>query len=223
MTSSEQVPGSPRLPDGRPITVEQARKIAQDAGLIPGDPSPTPPLAPPQAEQRIGEAIFGPGYVGPATAEAKDDDPYAPTTWGSFDEEVVTSSGQKCRVRKLDFQAIIESGMVDKLNTLQGVVDKNIRKGEGRPPVDPLKMLQDKRTTKQMTLLIDNVVCMVVTAPKVEMPPEDFGDRKQGVVYADTIGLLDKMDIFNHTMGDLTKLTSFRGESSESTGGVADE
>lgn len=181
----------------------------------------SPALVSPQAEQRMGEAIYGPGYTGPATAEAKAD-PYAPTTWGNYDEELTVSSGQKCRVRKLDFQDVLEAGMLDKLNTLQGVVDKQVKKGEGQPPVDPMKLLKDKRTGAQFSELIDNVTVMCVTQPKLEHAPANVKDRKPGVVYVDTVGLVDKMEIFEHSLGELNKLATFRGGSNESPERVAD-
>lgn len=149
-------------------------------------------------------------------------DPYAPTTWGSYDEELTVSSGQKCRVRKLDFADVMDAGLLDKLNTLQGVVEKHTKKAEGLPPVDPLKMLGDKRTSKQFATLIDDVVVMCVTAPKLEKPPSDFAKRKPGVVYVDTVGLVDKMEIFGHSLGDITALESFRGDAGKPAERVAD-
>lgn len=155
--------------------------------------------------------------------EQHDYDPYAPTTWGKYDEELTVSSGQRCRVRKLDFQDVLEAGMLDKMNTLQGVVDKNVKKAEGSPPMDPLKLLKDKRTTGQFRDLINDVVVMVVTAPKLAKPPEDFAKRKPGVVYVDTVGLVDKMDIFTHAIGDLSALERFRFGAKQSGERLADE
>lgn len=139
-------------------------------------------------------------------------DRYAATQWGTFDQEFEVPSGQLCRVRKLDFADVMGSGLMDKLNTLQGVVDKQVRKGEGQPPVDPMKMMTDRRTAVQFASLLNQVTCMVVTAPHVEMPPDDKAKREDGVIYADTVGLADKMAIFQFAMGDLGKLESFRGE-----------
>lgn len=149
-------------------------------------------------------------------------DPYAPTTWGSYDEELTVSSGQKCRVRKLDFEDVMDAGLLDKLNTLQGVVEKHTKKAEGQPPIDPMKMLGDKRTTKQFSTLINDVVVMCVTAPKLEKPPADFAKRKPGVVYVDTVGLVDKMEIFGHALGDLNALESFRFGAVQPADSVAD-
>lgn len=142
--------------------------------------------------------------------------PYAPTAWGSYDDELVCPSGQKCRVKKLDFTDVMASGMMDQLNTLSGVVDKHAKKADGQPPIDAYKMMTDKRTAGQMKTLIDEVVCMVVTAPMVEMPPEDFTKRVVGVVYSDTIGILDKMRIFEVAMGDLSELEKFRSGTDKS-------
>lgn len=142
-------------------------------------------------------------------------DRYAPTAWGTFDQEFNVPSGQLCRVRKLDFADVMGSGLMDKLNTLQGVVDKNVRKGEGQPPVDPMKMMTDRRTAVQFASLLNQVTCLVVTEPHVEMPPEKKDQRVDGVIYADTVGLADKMAIFQFAMGDLGKLESFRSGADE--------
>lgn len=149
-------------------------------------------------------------------------DPYAPTSWGTYDEELKVSSGQRCRVRKLDFGDVMEAGLLDKLNTLQGVVDKSVKKAEGQPPVDPMKLLADKRTARQFSRLIDDVVVMCVTAPKLVIPPADFAKRKDGVVYTDTVGLVDKMEIFGHALGDITALESFRFGAVQPADSVAD-
>lgn len=154
---------------------------------------------------------------------APSQDPYAPTAWGQYDEELTVSSGQRCRVRKLDFGDVMDAGMLDKLNTLQGVVDKHVKKSEGAPPTDPMKLLADKRTSRQFSQLIDDVVVMVVTAPKLKKPPSDYAKREPGVVYVDTVGLVDKMEIFGHAMGDLDAIAKFRRGASEPAERVADE
>lgn len=147
------------------------------------------------------------------TSSVTDQNRYAPTSWGVYDEEMTVPTGQICRVRKLDLPDVMASGMMDQLNTLQGVVDKNVRKSSGQPPAtDPMKLLSDRRTAKQMAELMNQVVCLVVTAPIVEMPPEKREDRVDGVIYADTVHMLDKIEIFAKAMGDLEELGSFRGE-----------
>lgn len=158
----------------------------------------------------------------PAAPSQAPADPYAPTAWGQYDEELTVPSGQRCRVRKLDFADVMEAGLLDKLNTLQGVVDKHIKKGEGAPPTDPMKLLKDKRTSQQFSSLIDDVVIMCVTQPPLTKAPGAYKDRKPGVVYVDTVGLMDKMEIFEHALGELNKLASFRGGADESAERVAD-
>ena len=162
-------------------------------------------------------------HTTPALPSQEQADPYAPTAWGQYDEELTVSSGQRCRVKKLDFADVMDAGLLDKLNTLQGVVEKHTKKGEGAPPVDPMKMLSDKRTSKQFSTLIDDVVIMCVTAPKLEKPPAKVADRKAGVVYVDTVGLVDKMEIFQHALGDVEAMSNFRGGASKSAERVADD
>lgn len=161
-------------------------------------------------------------YTDPQAEANAPADPYAPTAWGQYDEELTVSSGQRCRVKKLDFSDVMDAGLLDKLNTLQGVVEKHTKKAEGQPPVDPMKMLSDKRTSKQFSTLIDDVVIMCVTAPKLERPPAKVADRKAGVVYVDTVGLVDKMEIFQHALGDVEAMSRFRGGAAEPVQRMAD-
>jgi hypothetical protein len=48
------------------------------------------------------------------------------------------------------------------------------------------------------------------------MPPEDNDDRLLGVVYADTVGMMDKMEIFSYAMADMGAMESFRGGTNKS-------
>lgn len=156
-------------------------------------------------------------------------DPYAPTTWGQVDREFRTPSGQLCRIKNLDLPDLMGSGMLDRLNTLQGVVDKNVRKGQGQPPVDPMKMLADKRTGRQFAELVDQLTCVIVTAPKVYPVPDPNAKREQdreriaGRVYVDTINLVDKVEIFNAALAGLRELEPFRGGQQESAERLEDE
>lgn len=161
--------------------------------------------------------------VAPPDPSSSQADAYAPTSWGNYDREITVPSGQKCRVRNLDFTDVMGAGLLDKLNTLQGVVDKHAKKAEGQPPIDPMKLMKDKRTVVQFSEMIDQVVCMVVTAPTVVMQPAKREDRAQGVVYADTVPLADKMEIFQEAMGAMKDLESFRGGSGQSGERVAHE
>lgn len=150
-------------------------------------------------------------------------DPYAPTAWGNYDEEKTMPSGQKCRVRKLGFEDFLDAGLLDSMNTLQGVVDKNVRKGSGQPPVDPIKLMKDKRTSSNMTGIINKVVIMSVTAPKIFPAPAEFKDREVGKVYVDTVGMMDKLEIFSLAVGEMNALEEFRQKAGESTQRMADE
>lgn len=178
----------------------------------------------PVSEQVSGSYEFKQPRVETPPTPPPPQDPYAPTAWGQYDEEFRVPSGQKCRVRKLDINDMLTSSFIDELSTLEGVVDKHVRRGQGQPPIaDPVKLLQDKRTSRQMAGLVSQVVCLVVTAPKVEMPPESWGDRLEGVVYADTISFQDKIAIFEKAMGEVRSLETFRSQSEQLAERLADE
>jgi hypothetical protein len=156
----------------------------------------TPRLAPPAPPQEA----------------AGNKDPYAPTAWATFDREFVTPSGQRCRIKKLGLTELVESGLQDKLNTLQGVVNKKMGTAKGAPPkaVDPQALLKDKNTMSNFMGLVDDILVLTVTAPHIEYVPDNPGLRKPGVVYVDMVDLMDKVAIFNESVGGLQALAAFR-------------
>ena len=146
--------------------------------------------------------------------EAGNKDPYAPTAWATIDEEFIAPSGQRCRLKKLGLTELVKSGLVNQLNTLAGVVDKKVNKAKGAPPkdIDPMKMLKDERTMDNFLVIVDKVLVLSVTAPHIYEVPDEGTERDPGRVYTDMVDLMDKVAIFEKSVGGLSALAAFRGQ-----------
>lgn len=160
---------------------------------------------------------------------------YAPTTWGGTAyTELETPSGQLCLVRKLQPMDLVAGEVLGQTNFLAEIVQAEITRAKAGPQ-DHRKPAQDQKsddtnklvealekavsTPDGLDSMIDAVVVKTVVEPSIEIPPKDYTDRKEGVVYVDTINFGDKMFIFNWAMSGLDKLKRFR---SEPTGDVED-
>lgn len=146
---------------------------------------PTPP-APPQAR--------------PATE-----------VWGQVTEyDFTCPSGATCRLRKLSPERLVETGLLDKLTRLPGFAQELIEKSEGQPPAKP----QDEMTViKDVLVLMQDLLPMIVAQPTIHKDPESDADREVGEIYVSSIDLADRMAILNQATGGVTKLDAFREES----------
>lgn len=170
-----------------------------------------------QAEQRLGEAIFGAGYVAPSPVPSSQD-PYLVTAWGSNEEDYRTPSGQLCRLRKLVPEDLLELGILDEVSRLPGLVQAGpIRQGEGQPPTDPekemLDLLRDPDKARAMMGVIDKLVAYAVVKPNLKTVPPEGEERKPGQVYTDMVGFGDKVAIMEYVLSGVRKLDSFRAGS----------
>lgn len=167
-------------------------------------------------EQRMGEAMFGQGYVAPTPAPASQD-PYAVTAWGSNEEDFVAPSGQRCRLRKLDPKDLLEIGILDEVSRLPGLVQSGpIAQAQGKPPTTNeqtmLELLRDPKKFESLMGLMDKLVAYAVVRPNVKVWG-GTSDREPGQVYTDMIQLGDRYAIMEHVMGAVAKLDSFRNRS----------
>lgn len=166
------------------------------------------------------------GFLRPAPAEAGDEptftgqpmdtgenrkskDPYAPTAWAQSEYDFVTPSGQRCLLRPLDQQALLQAGILDKATRLPGIVaDEVIAKAEGQPP--KLNKIPNAEQLGDLFGIVDIIVTMAVVKPEILPVPTDGGQRVQGAVYVDSIRLSDRMAIMEEALGEVKKLDSFR-------------
>jgi hypothetical protein len=165
--------------------------------------------------------------------------------WGSAELtiDLPVPSGAICQVRRPGIAGLIKAGILDSLDALTGIVqtDHVERVKEGKDPEvtrEQMKALsQDKEGLLRALDLTDRVVEYVVLQPNVFRPivrnPDSSpklmdgketdlqdGQRVQGTIYTDSIGLEDKMYIFQFVVGGVTDLETFRSEFAETLGGL---
>lgn len=162
------------------------------------------------------------------------DNKYAPTTWGQSAEELKVPSGQRCLARRPDTAALAKDGLLHKLDSLTATVhNKHVsRKAKGgKNSAKSQQMTEDialaqlaKDPDKLAELLdaVDKIVILTVIEPPLQLPPDNWHDREDGVVYVDTIDLEDKMYLTNFAVGGTRDVAKFRGEFNERVERLAD-
>lgn len=159
-----------------------------------------------------------------AAMAAPVDAKYAPTTWGgggNAPHDLTVPSGQVCLVRRPGLDALMAEGLLGDLDSLTQIVNsKHIERVNGKDSVNAASMLKDAKSVENVLHLVNKVVCATVIQPPVFMPPNDVTLRKQGVVYADSIDINDKMFIFQYVLGGTADLERFRQQSEDALGGV---
>lgn len=159
----------------------------------------------------------------------QDDSKYQPTAWGSGPEaasgpeDLTLPSGQLVLARKPGLQQLMVEGVLHKMDNLTALVDKkHIKKGKtgGPEAINVQSLLEDQKSLANVLHTVDRVVCAVVLKPKVQMAPNDITRRVNGAIYTDTVGLEDKMFIFNWALGGSADIERFRRESAEVVGSV---
>lgn len=165
----------------------------------------------------------------PVSAPEPADSKYAPNTWLSSGagglEDLVVPSGQTCLVRRPGLEGLLKAGVLRNLDTLSAIVDqKHLKKtAKGAPPkVNVSSLMSDEKALSDIMLAVDKVVSFCVVKPEVHLTPDDETRRKPGLVYADMVGIEDKMFIFNYVVGGTRDLETFRAGLDESLGSVAD-
>lgn len=136
--------------------------------------------------------------------------------------ELELPSGETCLVVRPGVQGLIGAGILDSLDTLTGLVQSELI--DSKDPRNAQKAVKALAENPQDLLkamdLVDKVVCYVVKAPEVLMPPADASERDAEALYADEVDLDDKMFIFQFVVGGTRDIEQFRKESQELLGGV---
>lgn len=168
------------------------------------------------------------------------DNKYAPTTWG---QEVLRDlempSGQLCQIRPPGMQALIAAGVLESADTLTSLIDekhlkrvaptrKNAKGPQGQAlkpgdveAVDSRGLMQDPENLVKIFTLVDKVTVHMVVQPNVQPVPEPGAVREEGVIYVDMVDFLDKMYIFQYSIGSDSNLEQFRSEFASSLGSLA--
>lgn len=173
--------------------------------------------------------------------------PTSASSWSSKTPTVDLElpSGNVARVRRVGPEVFLRQGILP--DSVTALVEKNVRKKQGKRPLDASAILQDKEQIGQMLEMLDRVLVYSVIEPKVLMPPScsvcgeddvvsakmhedkdrpDFhvfqpNPRLEDALYADVVDLDDKLFIMNFCVGGTRDIERFRRELGESVGSLS--
>lgn len=154
-------------------------------------------------------------------------DPYAPKQWGQL-QDFTCPSGQRCALRPLDLNELLQLGLLEKLNMLTGTTEEVVRTAQGQPPVNVQKILEDPKQVVTLMEVIDKTLVTVVAKPALLSATDEngkipFDKRVPGAVYVDSVGVADRMAIFQHVMRGVEEMQPFREGPSEPGRSVASQ
>jgi hypothetical protein len=165
---------------------------------------------------------------------------YSAPAWGKspfFDLELPSGGVVQCKL--IDLQVIVAADMIDEFDKLAPTADEKVVKpASGKRPADrqakkPTKKERAQEEAKALreffakdnidalTTMMSRVLPLVIVQPAVETSVRKVGDvwetippqdRKDGMIYVDTVPLADQMAILQATMEgmDMDGLQQFR-------------
>lgn len=167
-------------------------------------------------------------------AERADEATYNNGAWGqqasAVEFDIITPSGQRCRVKKMSVEALVFNGSIDDLDAISQLVQsKYIAPRKGAPELskedvakkqarDGMKMLSDPNMKKAFAM-VDKIVCEVVVAPDVKLRQEGV-EAVPGQIYVDMIDIGDRFYIFSAVMSGMEEAATFRAEPSEAVADI---
>lgn len=127
--------------------------------------------------------------------------------------ELELPSGNICLVERMGVRGLIKAGLMDSLDSLTGLVQKELIDSQDpkKQAQAALQLAEDPAKLQEGIDLIDRVICHVVKAPEVHMPPKE-GERDPEKLYADDVDDDDKTFIFNFVVGGTRDIEQFRQE-----------
>lgn len=153
-------------------------------------------------------------------------DPYAVTSWGPNAKEpfdVVTPSGQRCLVRKLEMDDILSSGILNDLDSFTAALVAEETPSSEVDPKEMMKLFADKEKFGKMVETMDKVLVLTVLRPTILPVPAEGVSRETGKAYVDQVNFMDKMAIFSQVFDGLSGMGEFREEQEAGVGTVANE
>jgi hypothetical protein len=167
-------------------------------------------------------------------------------------KEFTLPSGNKCRVRELELDDVMDLGLLDKFDSLSATVqEEHIERVQGKKAKRKASSEQDdkkafrtmmsdpeKREDMKNIITMVTVACVVepklhdpwVNDPNSATPKNPMGrrlleknERDPQKAYVDYVNFVDKLEIFHEVFGGMERLQQFREEADESVGDLADE
>lgn len=163
---------------------------------------------------------------------------YDATAWGgSTLTDLEVPSGQLCQVKKPNPRQLIAMKILDSFDQLSNLVDSKVKRVKGTPKPPSLneadvQAVFSRNPEKIVELLetCDKVTEYMVVQPNVRRPVKlvdgqevelSLEEREEGTVYTDQIDDIDKMFIFQYSVGGSADLATFREQIGQSTDSLA--
>jgi hypothetical protein len=135
--------------------------------------------------------------------------------------EFTCPSGEKCLLRPLSPERLLEAGILDKVTRLEGLADQLAQQAEGQPPAAP--KMPGREELGNLLETINTLVPLAVLEPVV-VPDFDpslerddnnvasipDSDLPAGMVRVSWIDLADRMAIMTESLSSISALDNFR-------------
>lgn len=156
-------------------------------------------------------------------------------------EEVPLPSGKVCLANRIGMVAFLQQGAIP--DYLTPIVQRVIREKRYLPPEEEKALATDPVAALKTQEMLDRALIMTVVEPKVHMPPgcetcgmwlnfndddrhnrksekfdHDFiqEERDDSLLYTDEVDMVDKLFLFQWSVGGRADLNSFREQYAES-------
>jgi hypothetical protein len=150
--------------------------------------------AKPTAEVNLGTSV--PGEYGSSWAAG-----------GSAEYDFVVPSGERCRMKELEIEHLLQAGILDDVSRLEGLADELIERAEGAPP--QAKKLPSREEFADLLRVINVLVTLAVVKPHVHLDTET-DTVPAGSVAVSRIALEDRAAIMERALKGLRALDRFR-------------
>lgn len=148
--------------------------------------------------------------LGSSVPERTAQEPDAGNVWAkrrAGDRVFTCPSGQKCRLRPVQLEALMMEGILDQVTRLEGLAQELVARAQGLPPEK--QEMPSREDFGQLLKVVNAIVPLAVADPEVF--PEDFkGEIPPGGVTVADIDIMDRIAILNEALSGLQKLDNFR-------------
>lgn len=153
-------------------------------------------------------------YAVPQSAQHQPDAPSDGNVWKrkkSGDQDFITPSGQKCRLRPLQLEKLMMAGILDQVTRLEGLAQALINQAEGLPPEK--QHMPTREEFGQLLEMINAIVPMAVAEPQVYQDDafkDDPDAQPEDAIFVSDIDLMDRVAIMEKALTGLKKMDNFR-------------
>jgi hypothetical protein len=141
----------------------------------------------------------------PTAAPVPRDDVWA-TKVRSDGMEFVAPSGQKCLLREVTPDRLLEAGILDKVTRLEGLAEELIRKSAGLPPEK--QAMPSREELGALLEVVNALMPIAVLKPTVYLDGDI--EAPEGAIFASDIDLEDRLAIMAEALKSVRKLDPFR-------------